>query len=129
MLAKSKCSKSSKNTISEGISPWKSLLDISKNPKEVRFSISEFLRGNILTGFPWNLISYTWSWSVESIQILSLIGTYALSLISVSFFCLPFLFIKNTIVKKKAPQKWGFFFVKSQKKSISTSPRHKKIKF
>ena len=64
------------------------------------FSVFEFLRGNILTGFPWNLISYTWSWSVESIQILSLIGTYALSLISVSFFCLPFLFIKNTIVKK-----------------------------
>ena len=28
------------------------------------FSIFEFLRGNLLTGFPWNLISYTWSWSV-----------------------------------------------------------------
>ena len=56
------------------------------------FSVFEFLRGNILTGFPWNLISYTWSWSVESIQILSLIGTYALSLISVSFFLSSFSF-------------------------------------
>ena len=37
------------------------------------FSIFEFLRGNLLTGFPWNLISYTWSWSIESIQILSII--------------------------------------------------------
>ena len=64
------------------------------------FSIFEFLRGNILTGFPWNLISYTWSWSIESIQILSLIGTYALSLISVTFFCLPFLFFQNKIIKK-----------------------------
>ena len=35
------------------------------------FSIFEFLRGNLFTGFPWNLISYTWSWSVEFIQILS----------------------------------------------------------
>ena len=64
------------------------------------FSIFEFLRGNLLTGFPWNLISYTWSWSIESIQILSLIGTYALSLISVTFFCLPFLFFQNKIIKK-----------------------------
>ena len=64
------------------------------------FSIFEFLRGNLLTGFPWNLISYTWSWSIESIQILSLIGTYALSLISLTFFCIPFLFFQNKIIKK-----------------------------
>ena len=64
------------------------------------FSIFEFLRGNLLTGFPWNLISYTWSWAIEIIQILSLIGSYALSLISVTFFCLPFLFFQNKIIKK-----------------------------
>ena len=64
------------------------------------FSIFEFLRGNLLTGFPWNLISYTWSWSTEVIQILSLIGTYALSLISITFFCIPFLFFQKKIVKK-----------------------------
>jgi len=64
------------------------------------FSIFEFLRGNLLTGFPWNLISYTWSWSIESIQILSIIGTYSLSLLSVTFFCIPVLFIKKKILKK-----------------------------
>ena len=64
------------------------------------FSVFEFLRGNLMTGFPWNLIAYTWSWSVESIQILSLIGTYSLSLISVTFFCIPFLFFQKKIVKK-----------------------------
>ena len=64
------------------------------------FSIFEFARGNLLTGFPWNLISYTWSWSIESIQILSFIGTYTLSLISVTIFCVPFLFFKNKIIKK-----------------------------
>ena len=73
------------------------------------FSIFEFMRGNILTGFPWNLISYTWSWSVESIQILSLIGTYALSLISITFFCIPFLFFQNKIVKKNII--FVFFFL------------------
>jgi len=64
------------------------------------FSLFEFIRGNILTGFPWNLISYTWSWSIESIQILSLIGTYSLSLISLTLFCLPFIFFQKKLVKK-----------------------------
>jgi len=64
------------------------------------FSIFEYLRGNLLTGFPWNLISYTWSWSIETIQILSLIGAYSLSLISVTAFCIPFLFFQKTINKK-----------------------------
>ena len=64
------------------------------------FSIFEFLRGNLLTGFPWNLISYTWSWSIESIQILSLMGVYGLSLVSITFFCIPFIFFQNKIVKK-----------------------------
>ena len=64
------------------------------------FSIFEYLRGNLLTGFPWNLISYTWSWSIESIQILSLIGAYSLSLISITFFCIPFLFFNKKIFKK-----------------------------
>ena len=64
------------------------------------FSIFEFLRGNLFTGFPWNLISYTWSWSVESLQILSLIGAYSLSLISITFFCIPFLFLQKKILKK-----------------------------
>jgi len=59
------------------------------------FSIFEFLRGNILTGFPWNIISYTWSSSNEVIQILSLIGAYSLSLISITFFCIPFLFFQK----------------------------------
>tara|TARA_B100000029_G_scaffold492173_1_gene553129 strand:- start:900 stop:2474 length:1575 start_codon:yes stop_codon:yes gene_type:complete len=64
------------------------------------FSIFEFLRGNLLTGFPWNLISYTWSWSTEVLQVLSFIGTYSLSLISITFFCIPFLFFQKTIAKK-----------------------------
>ena len=65
------------------------------------FSIFEFLRGNILTGFPWNLISYTWSWSNEIIQILSLIGAYSLSLISITLFCIAFfIFSKKNYLKK-----------------------------
>ena len=63
------------------------------------FSLFEYLRGNLLTGFPWNLISYTWSWSMEITQILSLVGAYSLSLISITFFCIPFLFLKKKLIK------------------------------
>ncbi len=64
------------------------------------FSLFEFIRGNILTGFPWNLISYTWSWTIESVQVLSLVGSYTLSLISITIFCIPFLFFQNKIKKE-----------------------------
>ena len=73
------------------------------------FSIFEFIRGHILTGFPWNLISYTWSWSQEITQILSLIGTYTLSLLSITIFCIPFLFFQKKIFKKNVF--FTFFFL------------------
>ena len=66
------------------------------------FSIFEYLRGNILTGFPWNLLAYTWSWSSETIQVISLIGTYSLNLISITFFCIPFLFFQKGFNKKNS---------------------------
>ena len=39
------------------------------------FGLTEFLRGNILTGFPWNLIAFSFSENLEILQILSFIGT------------------------------------------------------
>ncbi len=60
------------------------------------FSLMDYLRGKILSGFPWNLWSYTWSWLVEIIQILNPIGLYAFNSISIAFFCSPaILFFKN----------------------------------
>ena len=53
------------------------------------FSITEYIRGTILTGFSWNMPVYSLSNSISSIQILSLIGTYSLNLITVTFFLLP----------------------------------------
>ena len=66
------------------------------------FSTFEYLRGNILTGFPWNLLAYTWSWSSETTQVISIIGTYSLSLISITFFCIPFLFFQKSFNKKNS---------------------------
>ena len=59
------------------------------------FAIIEFFRGFILGGFPWNLIVYSWTNYLNSLQILSIIGTYSLNLISITIFLLP-LFIVFT---------------------------------
>ncbi len=53
------------------------------------FGVVEFIRGNILTGFPWNLIAYSFSNNLEIIQITSLIGTYGFNILCISFFTSP----------------------------------------
>jgi len=59
----------------------------------ILFGTIEFVRGSILTGFPWNLISFSFSNSIYFIQILSIIGTYSFNLICISLFTIPALFI------------------------------------
>ena len=64
-------------------------------------AFSDFLRAKIFTGFPWNLWAYSISWSVEIIQILNLIGLFALNLITITIFTLPvILFYKIETTKK-----------------------------
>ena len=53
------------------------------------FGIIEFIRGSILTGFPWNLIVYSFSKNLELINITSIIGTYGLNLFCISLFTSP----------------------------------------
>ena len=59
----------------------------------ILFGTIEFLRGSIFTGFPWNLISFSFSNSIYFVQILSIIGTYSFNLICISFFTVPAIFI------------------------------------
>ena len=62
----------------------------------ILFGTVEFIRGSIFTGFPWNLISFSFSESIYFIQILSIIGTYSFNLICISLFTVPALFILRT---------------------------------
>ena len=57
------------------------------------FGLVEFIRGNILTGFPCNLIIYSFSESLNFISFISLIGTYSFNLFVISFFTVPAIYV------------------------------------
>ena len=69
------------------------------------FSIADYLRGKILTGFPWNLWSYSFHWFDELIQITNIIGIYAFNLLSIIIFVFPVSIIlkKSSIFKLSLP--------------------------
>tara|TARA_B110000211_G_scaffold210514_1_gene248638 strand:+ start:690 stop:2255 length:1566 start_codon:yes stop_codon:yes gene_type:complete len=64
-------------------------------------AFSDYLRAKVLTGFPWNLWAYSFSWATEIIQILNLIGLFAFNLISITIFMFPAVFFFNIKLSKK----------------------------
>ena len=61
----------------------------------ILFGSVEFLRSFIFGGFPWNLIVFSLSNNLPSLQILSFIGTYSLNLLSITVFLLPIIVFFN----------------------------------
>jgi apolipoprotein N-acyltransferase len=55
----------------------------------IAFFLAEFARGHVLTGFPWNLLGYSLLGSLPLMQLASLFGVYALSLLAVLLFAAP----------------------------------------
>lgn len=58
------------------------------------WTFCEILRAFLFTGFPWNLLGYSWMFSRPLIQIASIFGVWGLSFFAVIFSLLPLLFFK-----------------------------------
>ena len=52
-------------------------------------ALSEWLRGHILTGFPWNVLGYALTWPLVLMQGAGLVGIYGLTLLAVPVFATP----------------------------------------
>jgi len=70
------------------------------------FSFIDYMRSKILTGFPWNIWSYSWSWFPEILQILNPIGLFAFNLLTLTIFCLPLM-----LIFKKNKYNLNIFFI------------------
>jgi apolipoprotein N-acyltransferase len=72
------------------------------------FGFFEYLRGLIFTGFPWNLIAYSFSNQLEILSITSIIGTYGFNLVCISLFTSPAI-----LVLKDSKKEFGIpiFFI------------------
>ena len=65
------------------------------------FGLSDYLRSKILTGFPWNLWGYSWSWVSEILQTLNIFGLFAFNLIVITIFVMPAaIFFRESSFKK-----------------------------
>lgn len=49
------------------------------------YAVAEWLRGHVLTGFPWNLAAYSWGAALPVLQSCAVIGAYGLTLLNILF--------------------------------------------
>jgi apolipoprotein N-acyltransferase len=57
------------------------------------FAFLDYLRAKILSGFPWNLWAYSWSWKPEILQSLFHLGFFSFNLLCIIIYCSPLLLI------------------------------------
>ena len=55
----------------------------------IGFFLADWLRGHILTGFPWNLVGYGLAANGPMMQVAALVGGYGLTLLAVPIFAAP----------------------------------------
>ena len=71
----------------------------------VLWSVAEYLRGHVLTGFPWNLVAYGWTAWLPVFQTAALVGSYGLGLLTAAIAALPYLLADGGSGRRCA---WGW---------------------
>jgi apolipoprotein N-acyltransferase len=68
----------------------------------ILWSISDFSRGKLFTGFPWNLMSYTISFSENLSQIASVVGAYGLNFLVIFVALAPSILLSKRFYRTKS---------------------------
>lgn len=61
----------------------------------IAFSGAEWLRGHVLTGFPWNVLGYALTWPLPLMQSAAVFGIYGLTLLTVLIFASPLVLVAD----------------------------------
>src|SRR6185369_13121594 len=69
-------------------------------------SATEWLRGHVLTGFPWNVLGYALTYPVELMQSAAVLGIYGLTLAAVLIFGLPAI-LWSEAAGRRARARWA----------------------
>ena len=64
---------------------------------------SEWLRGHLLSGFPWNAFGYALAWPNELAQSASLVGLWGLTFLAVAIFATPAVLFDHPAARRFAP--------------------------
>lgn len=62
----------------------------------IGFFLADWLRGHVLTGFPWNLVGYGLAANTPMMQVASIVGGYGLTLLAVPIFAAPAVLARGT---------------------------------
>jgi apolipoprotein N-acyltransferase len=68
----------------------------------VLWTSAEWLRGHVFTGFPWNLVGYSWVGFEPVLQTAAHVGVYGLGLLTVTAAALPALFGEAGVARRRA---------------------------
>lgn len=68
----------------------------------VALGAAEWLRGHILTGFPWNVIGYALTWPLPLMQSAAVLGIYGLTLLAVVTFAAPLVIVADAAAGDQA---------------------------
>ncbi len=66
----------------------------------------EWIRGNVLSGFPWNLTGYAWSFFDPMMQLTAYTGIYGLSLLTVAAAAMPAVLAGGRAAPESPRRRW-----------------------